>query len=119
MLVVDDNVDAADGLAMLLRLDGHDVRTVYHAEDVLEAAVAFAPDFALLDIGLPRIDGYEVARRLTAHPATGRIRLVAITGYGQTNDIARAHAAGFEAHVVKPADPEILRRIFAAEHAAA
>jgi len=119
VLVVDDNVDAADGLAMLLRLDGHDVRTVYHAEDVLEAAVTFAPDFALLDIGLPRVDGYEVARRLRAHPAAGRIRLVAITGYGQTNDIARAHAAGFDAHVVKPADPEILRRIFAAEHTAA
>ncbi|HWJ05855.1 MAG TPA: PAS domain S-box protein [Steroidobacteraceae bacterium] len=119
VLVVDDNVDAADGLAMLLRLDGHEVRTVYHAEDVLDAAVSFAPDFALLDIGLPRVDGYEVARRLRAHSATEHIRLVAITGYGQTNDIARARVAGFEAHVVKPADPEILNRIFAGGHAEA
>jgi PAS domain S-box-containing protein len=119
VLVVDDNVDAADGLAMLLRLDGHDVRTVYHAEDVLEAAEAFVPDFTLLDIGLPRIDGYEVARRLRANPATRGIRLVAITGYGQTNDVTRAHDAGFEAHVVKPADPEVLNRLFAGDAPAA
>jgi two-component system CheB/CheR fusion protein len=119
VLVVDDNVDAADGLAMLLRLDGHDVRTVYQAEDVLATAASFAPDFALLDIGLPRVDGYEVARQLRAQDTTRDVRLVAITGYGQTNDVARARAAGFEAHVVKPADPEVLNRIFAAGPAAA
>jgi two-component system CheB/CheR fusion protein len=113
VLVVDDNVDAADGLAMLLRLDGHEVRAVYHAEDAIVAAESFAPDFVLLDIGLPQIDGYEVARRLRANPATRGIRLVAITGYGQSSDVALARAAGFDAHVVKPADPAALTRLFA------
>jgi PAS domain S-box-containing protein len=115
VLIVDDNVDAADGLAMLLQLDGHEVRAVYRAEDAFATARSFAPDFALLDIGLPQVDGYEVARRLRADPATRDIRLVAITGYGQHSDVRLAHDAGFEVHVVKPADPDALTRIFASE----
>jgi signal transduction histidine kinase len=100
VLIVDDNRDAADSLAMLLRIDGHELLAVYSGEDALLNMRAFAPDFVLLDIGLPGIDGYEVARRIKlVAPA---VRIVAISGYGTAEDKQRSEAAGIEAHLVKP-----------------
>jgi signal transduction histidine kinase/ActR/RegA family two-component response regulator len=110
ILVVDDNVDAADSLAQVLELDGHVTRSVYSARDALEQVAAFKPDVLLLDIGLPEMDGYEVARRIRAMPRMGQIRLVALTGYGQVEDLRRAQDAGFDDHLVKPVDFVTLER---------
>jgi PAS domain S-box-containing protein len=104
VLLVDDNHDAADMLAELLRLAGHDVRVAYDGPAALGEAAAFAPDVALLDIGLPVMDGYELARRLRADLVAPPKRLVALTGYGQDHDRDRSHAAGFHDHMVKPID---------------
>ena len=105
---MDDNQDAANSLLLLLRFEGHTVESVYSAEDALERAQTFAPQIILLDIGLPGMDGYEVARRVRA--AGNTARLVALTGYGQAEDIERARAAGFSSHFVKPVDLQLLRR---------
>ena len=104
MLVVDDNVDAAESLAMLLRMSGHEVRTAYTGPTALEAAAAHPPDVVLLDIGLPGMDGYEVARRLRQDPRLEGVRLVAMTGYGDEADRRLAQEAGFDQHLVKPVD---------------
>jgi CheY-like chemotaxis protein/anti-sigma regulatory factor (Ser/Thr protein kinase) len=104
VLVVDDSADAADSLAMLLELDGHQVETAYSASAALDAAERLAPDVAFIDIGLPLMDGYEVARRLRASERCRTIRLVALTGYGQPDDRDEARRAGFDHHLVKPAD---------------
>jgi signal transduction histidine kinase len=112
ILIVDDNADAADTLAMLLELDGHSVSTVYSALEALEAAVRLKPDLLFLDIGLPVIDGYEVARRLRSQPSTSALRMVAVTGYGQNEDRERAFASGFDEHLVKPVTPESLEALF-------
>jgi PAS domain S-box-containing protein len=111
VLVVDDNSDAADMLALLLQLDGHLVQAVYSSRDALERAHTFQPDIMLLDIGLPEINGYEVAQRLRATPALSDIRLVAVTGYGRSEDRARARAAGFDDHLVKPVEAIELKRV--------
>lgn len=103
MLVVDDNADAARSLALLLTAAGHEVRVAYDGLEALEAAHAFRPDLAFVDIGLPQLDGYEVARRLKADPALSGIELAAVSGYGQVEDRRRSRAAGFRAHLVKPA----------------
>jgi signal transduction histidine kinase/ActR/RegA family two-component response regulator len=108
ILVVDDNHDAAASLALLLQLKGHDTRI---AEDGLEAvAVAgdFRPDAVLLDIGLPRLDGYEAARRIRQLLSDKRVLLIAATGWGQQADRERSQAAGFDRHLVKPADPAVV-----------
>lgn len=102
MLVVDDNVDAAESLAELLKLAGHDVRTAHTGPLAVEAAEAYTPDVVLLDIGLPGLNGYEVARRLRANAALKGVRLVAVTGYGRDTDLQLAQEAGFDAHMVKP-----------------
>lgn len=112
ILIVDDNVDAADTLAMLLELDGHRVHAVYGAIEALEAAMRLKPDVLFLDIGLPGMDGYEVAQRLRSQSETSILRLVAITGYGQKEDRQRALASGFDDHLVKPVTPESLRTLF-------
>ena len=104
VLVVDDNVDAAVLLADMLADVGCTTRAVYDGPTALETAVAFEPDVALLDIGLPVMDGYELARRLAAHPQLTGVRLVAVTGYGQPEDRERTRDAGFHAHLVKPVD---------------
>ncbi|HTX23390.1 MAG TPA: response regulator [Steroidobacteraceae bacterium] len=111
VLVVDDNVDAAESIAMLLSLEGHEVRCVHAAEQALETARAFHPDLVLLDIGLPGMDGYEVARRLRSEQRIERLRIVAVTGYGQQSDRARALDAGFDQHLVKPIDLEALHEV--------
>ncbi len=104
VLIVDDNRDAADSLAMLLELDGQEARAVYTAREALEHAASFETDVVLLDIGLPEMDGYEVARRIRALPTGRHVRLVAVTGYGQAEDRQRALAAGFDDHLVKPVE---------------
>jgi two-component system CheB/CheR fusion protein len=111
ILVVDDNVDAAESIAMLLSMDGHEVRSVHDAQRALNLAAEFRPDLVLLDIGLPGMDGYEVARRLRSRPESSRVRLVAVTGYGQQEDRDRAHDAGFDQHLVKPVEPEALNAV--------
>ena len=100
MLVVDDNADAADSLAELLRIVGHEAATAYGAREALDLARQFAADVVLLDIGLPEMNGYEVARRMRerGEPPV----LVALTGYGQTSDVQSAKDAGFDAHITKP-----------------
>lgn len=108
VLVVDDNVDAAESLATLLLLHGHDVVTVHGASAALGAARQLRPDVAMLDIGLPGMDGYELARRLREQPELDRTLLVALTGFGQPDDRRRALAAGFSQHFVKPVDPSVL-----------
>jgi signal transduction histidine kinase len=111
VLVVDDNADTAESCALLLRLDGHEVRVAPDGPVALQAARDFAPDAALLDLGLPGMDGYEVARRLRALPETGRALLVAMTGWDQEEDRHRSWEAGFDYHLTKPAPPEEIQRL--------
>jgi signal transduction histidine kinase len=102
ILVADDNHDAAEALSLQLQLAGHDVRTVHDGVEALAAAKTFEPHILLLDLGMPRMDGYEVARQLRLEPAGGRMTLIALTGWGQQQDRERTSAAGFDAHLVKP-----------------
>ncbi len=111
ILVVDDNVNAADSLATLLRLQGHVVRTAYEGEAALSVAAAFRPDYVLLDLGMPRMDGFEVARRLRAMEHGAGAIIVAITGWGQEADRMRSNAAGFDYHLTKPVGPEVLAEV--------
>ena len=111
VLIVEDNVDAAETLAELLDLWGHQVRVVHDGPMALETVASFAPDVILLDIGLPGMDGHEVAQRLTARPDCPH--LVALTGYGDEEHRRQAEEAGFHQHLTKPIDPEALRRIMA------
>jgi PAS domain S-box-containing protein len=105
VLVVDDNVDAADLLSEALEGLGYQTRTAYDGPSALEAAATFDPDIALLDIGLPAMDGYELARRLRGHPPSDKpLRLIALTGYGRDTDRLQTRAAGFDSHMVKPID---------------
>jgi signal transduction histidine kinase/ActR/RegA family two-component response regulator len=111
ILVADDNKDAADSLAMLLELAGHEVRVAHHGRAALALAQAFRPDTALLDIGMPDLSGYEVARELRREPWGAQIRLIALTGWGQEGDRQRANKAGFDHHVTKPIDPATLEAL--------
>jgi PAS domain S-box-containing protein len=104
VLVVDDNIDAAEMLAEWLSAIGHSLRVAADGPTALEIAADFKPDVALLDIGLPVMDGYEVARRLRDQPGCAKTRLIALTGYGQESDHERSRRAGFEDHLVKPVD---------------
>lgn len=113
VLVVDDNVDTADSLAMLLRMSGNDVRTVYTGPTALEAAVAYLPNVVLLDLGLPGLNGYEVARRLRATPQLQGVRLIALTGYGRETDRQLSQEAGFDMHMVKPIEFSALQKLLA------
>ena len=113
VLVVDDNVDAAESLALLLRLDGQDVIVAHDAESAHASAVANPPQVAFLDLGLPKVDGYELARWFRADPALRNTTLVALTGWGQPEDQKRTRDAGFERHLVKPVPPDTLRGILA------
>lgn len=108
ILVVDDNVDAADSLATFLRLSGHECREAHDATAALAAAAEFLPQLILSDIGLPQIDGYELARRIRREPWGEKILLIAVSGWGRPDDIQRAIDAGFNLHQTKPVDPEIL-----------
>jgi len=115
VLIVDDNVDGAVSLAMLLGLQGHEAETVHTAKEALERIAVFKPEVALLDIGLPEMDGYELARRLRAMPQLQGLRLIALTGYGQMDDRQRALTAGFDEHLTKPVSMPALERALTAE----
>jgi PAS domain S-box-containing protein len=111
VLVADDNRDAAHTLAMLLRLDGHEVRAVHDGVEALAAGDAFEPQLVLLDIGMPLLDGYETARQIQERPWGKQAHLVALTGWGLEADRRRALAAGFHEHLVKPAEPDALKAV--------
>jgi len=113
VLVVDDNRDAAESLRLVLELDGHEVEAVNGAREALRAVEDFRPQVVLLDIGLPDIDGYEVARRIRARPDGGSIRLFALTGWAQEGDKRKAYEAGFDEHLTKPVDSSLLRALIA------
>jgi len=118
ILVVEDNPDARETLAMLLELAGHRVEVAEDGATGLEKALALQPEVALVDVGLPRMDGYEVARRIRSSKGIRRPFLVALTGYGAPEDRDRALAAGFDAHLVKPVDPETLAAVLARSESA-
>jgi DNA-binding response OmpR family regulator len=103
--VVDDNIDAAESTAAFLRLEGHEVKTVADGAQALVSLRVFDPHVIVLDIGLPGLDGFEVARRLRSRGDTSRALLIAVTGYGQREDRLRAAEAGFDYYFVKPTDP--------------
>ncbi len=109
ILVVDDNVDAAEMLSTLLRLDGHRVWMVHDGKAALDAAQAYRPEVILLDIGLPELNGYEVAKWLRAHEKNRHVTIIAMTGYGQERDCQRSLDAGCDAHLTKPVAPHALR----------
>jgi CheY-like chemotaxis protein len=121
VLVVDDNRDAAETMAQLLTITGYSARTAYSGPASLEVAAAYLPDVLLLDIGLPGLNGYEVARRLRQHPQLNGVRLIAMTGYGEEAYRRRAQDAGFDTYLVKPIDfvkvQEVLARLFTNPHA--
>jgi signal transduction histidine kinase len=113
VLLADDNADFANSLAQLLTQRGHDVRVVHDGAEALAVAARFHPQFAFLDIGMPKVHGYELARRLREMPATAGCVLVAVTGWGQEDDRNRAREAGFDRHLVKPVDPADIDNILA------
>jgi PAS domain S-box-containing protein len=119
ILVVDDNEDAANSLAMMLQREGHDVSTAYSASGCLSAAEQMKPEVVFLDIGLPQMDGHEVARRLRAQYGSACPCLIALTGYGQPEDRARALTAGCAAHLTKPIDSQQLQQVLSANLAPA
>jgi CheY-like chemotaxis protein len=111
VLLADDNRDAADSLGLLLRLSNHEVRIVHGGRAALDIAESFRPDVALLDIAMPELDGYSVARALRQAPWGAGIRLIALTGRGHEEDKRRASAAGFDHHLTKPINPETLEQL--------
>jgi PAS domain S-box-containing protein len=113
VLVADDVDDSAESLALVLRRMGHEVEVARDGESAIEAVRSFAPDVVLLDIGMPRVDGYEVCRRLRAEPGGKSLHLIAITGWGQEEDRRRSQEAGFDRHLVKPVDPAELAALIA------
>jgi PAS domain S-box-containing protein len=104
VLVVDDDVDAADSLALLLRMSGYEARVAYSGTTALQTAVEHCPEAVILDLSLPEMDGYELGRRLRQHPQLAAVRLIALTGHGQQEDLDRSRVEGFEAHLVKPVE---------------
>jgi CheY-like chemotaxis protein len=113
ILVVDDNVDGAEMLASALRTKGYDTRVAHDAPTALRVAADFRPEVAFLDIGLPVMDGYELAARLRGAANASNTRLIALTGYGQESDREKTRAAGFEHHLVKPVNLEAIDALLA------
>jgi signal transduction histidine kinase len=113
VLVADDNVDAGESLAMLLRLDGHEVQLARSGPEALEVFERTRPEIAILDIGMPGLSGYDVARRIRQHDKSGDVTLIALTGWGQEADKARAAASGFDHHFTKPVEPSALSQLIA------
>ncbi len=108
ILLADDNRDAAESLAIILRLEGHEVELAHDGHSALQVFAKIRPDVALLDIGMPKANGYDVARQIRAAPGGGGVLLIAITGWAQDSDKAQSRAAGFDHHLTKPIEPEIL-----------
>jgi CheY-like chemotaxis protein len=117
LLVADDNRDAADTLGMLLEMKGYDVRVAYDGRGALALAQEFRPSVVLLDIGMPDLSGYEVARALREKPWGGALLVIALTGWGQDSDRQRAQDAGFDWHLTKPVDPDALQALIASRSA--
>ncbi len=113
ILVVDDNVDAAKTMSMMLKIMGNEIRTAHDGLQGIERAEEFRPDMILLDIGMPKLNGYETCRRIREQPWGGRIFIVALTGWGQEEDKRRSHEAGFDYHLVKPVEPATLESLLA------
>ena len=111
VLVVDDNRDAADSLCMLLRLWGYECRAAYDGAAGLQAACDYQPDCLLLDIAMPGLDGYTLARRVRAQPSLVRAKLIALTAYSDETHVRRSQEAGFDLHFVKPTDPLDMKRL--------
>jgi CheY-like chemotaxis protein len=112
VLVADDNADAAESLGEVLRLLGHDVRVAYDGQQALNLAADFRPEVVLLDIGMPKMNGYETAQQMRAQPWAAGTTLVALTGWGHDEDKRRASDAGFDRHFTKPVDPvELLQML--------
>ena len=108
VLVVDDNRDSAETVALLLELAGHQTRMAHDGQEALDMATTFRPDVVLLDIGLPKMSGYDVCRRLREQPWSSDALIIAMTGWGQTDDLRRSAHAGFDHHCVKPVDHDAL-----------
>jgi len=117
ILVVDDNRDAAESLSMLLELKGHVVRSAYDGEHALQVAEDFRPDIVLLDLGMPKMNGYEACRRIREHAWGAQMTLIAVTGWGQEDDRRKSSAAGFDGHLVKPVEPATLEELSMHLHA--
>jgi len=115
VLVIEDNTDITDFVRLQLEMWGHDVSVAHDGPSGLEAVLALRPDIALLDVGLPGMNGYELAERIRTNLKRSEIRLVAMTGYGRPEDRARSLAAGFDAHLVKPVDPRQLQELLDSE----
>ncbi len=115
ILLIEDNVDITDFIRLQLEMWGHDVSVAHDGPSGLEAVLALRPDIALVDVGLPGMDGYELAQRIRSDRQGSEIRLVAMTGYGRPEDRARALAAGFDAHLVKPVHPRQLQELLDSE----
>jgi CheY-like chemotaxis protein len=111
MLVVDDNVDAAQTLAAILELNGHEVRVAYSGAEGLRIASEWRPEIGVLDIGIPDLNGYELCRGIRERCLDAQPLLIACTGWGQQEDMERAREAGFDHHLVKPVDPEAVLRL--------
>lgn len=114
ILIADDNQDAADTLALLLGMDGHDVLTAHDGVRALALARDARPDFALLDIGMPGLNGFELAAAIRREPWSQGMRLIAVTGWGQEQDRRRALESGFDHHLTKPVDPDALTGLLSA-----
>ena len=113
--MADDNADAAESIALLLELAGHEVRVAHTGHGALAVAREFRPDAALLDIGMPELSGYEVARELRREPWGAAINLIALRGWGREEDRLRALEAGFDRHLTKPIDPQALTALLSRE----
>jgi CheY-like chemotaxis protein len=113
VLIVDDNADAANTLAALLNLQEHETKAVFSGDEALQCIESFRPHVALIDIGLPNMNGHELAERLQSSQNRQALRLIALTGYGQIEDRARAQAAGFDDYLVKPVELPALERALA------
>lgn len=111
ILVVDDSRDGADSLGLVLQMMGAHVRVVYHGQSALDAMAEFHPAVVLLDIGMPEMDGHEVARRIRAQPPLHPVRLIALTGWGTDEDRRQTVASGFDEHWVKPVEPDRLKSL--------
>jgi len=119
ILVVDDNRDSAESLVMLLKLTGHETQAAYDGLEAVEAAATFRPDVVLLDIGLPKLNGYEACSRIREQAWGKNMVLVALTGWGQDEDRRKSSAAGFNGHLVKPVDHAALTKLLAETGASA
>src|SRR5215213_636334 len=113
ILVVDDNHDSALSLAMMLSIMGHETRTAHDGESAVDTAESFLPEVVLLDIGLPKLNGYEVAQRIREQPWGVSMFLIAVTGWGQEEDRQRSSEVGLNVHMVKPVEPAALERLLA------